>query len=259
MTKHSKGKSSTKRYWMYGYHPVRAAILNPKRTIHRLLLTQNAAHKLTRDIGPIDHYMPEIKSSKYIAELFAADTTHQGFALQLAPLEEKGIDGLSQIVDPKAPLVLLDQVTDPQNVGAILRSVDAFYGKAIITTVRNSPSESGVLAKASSGAIERVPFIKVANLNGAMSKLKEMGYWFIGLEPEGTIELESVLEQTADAQIGMVMGAEGKGLRESVRKQCDYLAHITINPSTNSLNVSTATSVSLYSAFRIRSAAKNQN
>lgn len=252
MARKSKKVNSTQGFWMYGYHPVKAALLNPGRVIHRLVLTQNAANRLVREIGSIDHLKPEIKPTKYFTELFGVDTTHQGFALELAPLEEMGFDSLDFRNNPEQPIVLLDQVTDPQNVGAILRSVEAFFGKAIITTNRNTPSESGVLAKASSGAIERIPIVRVTNLTVAMARLKEMGFWLIGLDLHGEEELESVLQKTTDVKIGFVMGAEGKGLRETVRKQCDYLAQITINNSINSLNVSNATAICLYSAFKIR-------
>ena len=237
---------------MYGYHPVKAALLNQSRVIHRLVLTQNAANRLARDIGSIDHLNPEIRVTKYFTELFGSDTTHQGFALELLPLEERGLESLDLLNSPGQPIVILDQVTDPQNIGAILRSAEAFYGKAIITTSRNAPGETGALAKTSSGAIERIPIIRVTNLTVAMAKLKEKGFWLIGLDLLGENELETVLQETTDVKIGFVMGAEGKGLRDSVKKKCDYLAHITINNSINSLNVSIATSICLYSAFRIR-------
>ena len=237
---------------MYGYHPVKAALLNPKRIIHRLIVTQNAANRLTKEIGSIDHLKPEFQTSKYFNELLGADATHQGFAIELSPLVEENLDSLDLVNNPDQPIVLLDQVTDPHNVGAILRSVEAFSGKAIITTSRNAPGETGVLAKTSSGAIEHIPIIKVTNLTVAMARLKEKGYWLIGLDPQGENELETVLTNTNDVQIGFVMGAEGKGLRDSVKKKCDYLAQITINNSINSLNVAIATSICLYAASCIR-------
>ncbi|MXZ50820.1 MAG: 23S rRNA (guanosine(2251)-2'-O)-methyltransferase RlmB [Rhodobacteraceae bacterium] len=250
--KNSNRKKARNRYWVFGYHPVKAALLNPNRVFHRLILTQNAANKLQKDMGTLDHLKPEIRSSKFIADLLGSDATHQGFALEVEPLPEYGLSSLDLTDVTFKPVVLLDQVTDPQNVGAILRSTEAFFGKAVITTSRNTPVESGVLAKASSGAIERIPLIRVSNLSVAMKALKDKGCWLIGLDPLGEDELENVLQATSDVNIGFVMGAEGRGLRESVRNQCDYLAKITINSTIDSLNVSNATSICLYSAHVIR-------
>ena len=247
MGKNSYRKKTCKRYWVFGYHPVKAALLNPNRVSYRLILTQNAANKLQKVMGTLDNLKPEIKSSKFIADLLGSDATHQGFALEVEPLPEYRFDNLDFADGPFKPIVLLDQVTDPQNVGAILRSAEAFFGRAVITTSRNTPVESGVLAKASSGAIERIPLIRVSNLSVAMKVLKEKGCWLIGLDPFGEDELEKVLQVTSDVNIGFVMGAEGKGLRESVRNQCDYLAKIAINCTIDSLNVSNAASICLYS------------
>ena len=252
MRTNSKGRKSSRRFWIYGYHPVKAALLNTERKTFRLVLTQNSAKRLSDEIGFIDNLKPEIRTTKFFTELLGSETTHQGFALELSPLEEKGLDCVDFSENPMDPIVILDQITDPHNVGAILRSSEAFFGKAVITTSRNTPSESGVLAKASSGAIERIPLVKVINLVAAMEKLKDLGFWLIGLDIQGDDELEPILQKTSDVQIGFVMGAEGKGLRESVKKKCDYLAKIPINKAINSLNVSNAASICLYSAYRIR-------
>ncbi|MCY4308964.1 MAG: 23S rRNA (guanosine(2251)-2'-O)-methyltransferase RlmB [Rhodobacteraceae bacterium] len=250
--KNSNRQKARNRYWVFGYHPVKAALLNPNRVSHRLILTQNAANKLQQDINTLDDLNPEIQPSKFIADLLVSGATHQGFALEVEPLPEYRFDNLDLNNGPLKPVVLLDQVTDPQNVGAILRSAEAFFAKAVIATTRNTPVESGVLAKASSGAIERIPLIRISNLSVAMKVLKENGCWLIGLDPLAEDELENVLLSTSDVNIGFVMGAEGRGLRESVRKQCDYLAKITIKTTIDSLNVSNAATICLYSAHVIR-------
>lgn len=227
--------------FIYGLHTVRAALLNPKRKPVRLLATRNAHARLDLDTRTAQRCPVEIVEPKAIDRETGPDVVHQGVLLETLPLEPKPLEALGD-----SDLVLvLDQVTDPHNVGAIMRSAVAFNAGALITTARHSPQESGVLAKTASGALEIIPHIEVRNLADAIETLKRIGYTTIGLDSEGP----DVMERTVSGKrIALVLGAEGKGLRQKTRETVDHLARLDMPGPIKSLNVSNAAALSLYVA-----------
>lgn len=180
-----------------------------------------------------------------LARLVPSDAPHQGVVIEVEPLEEAWLDGLLGSAPERAVLLILDQVTDPHNVGAILRSAAAFSAIGIVTQDRHSPPESGVLAKAASGALERVPWVRVVNLARVLEEVGEAGFWRIGLTGDAETELKDAL---GPARIALVLGAEGAGLRPNTREHCDALARLPISEAAESLNVSNAAAVALYAA-----------
>ncbi|AZO58013.1 MAG: RNA methyltransferase [Mesorhizobium sp.] len=226
---------------LYGLHTVRAALDNPRRKIKRMLVTRNAAERLA--IGDLSalSFMTELVEPKDIDKITGSDAVHQGVLIEAEPLKPKRLDTLG---DTKLVLVL-DQVTDPHNVGAILRSAVAFGAGALITTARHSPQESGVLAKSASGALEHIDQIEVKNLADALGQLHDAGFQTIGLDSEGSAELE---KSFAGGKIALVLGAEGKGLRQKTRETVTALARLDMPGAIRSLNVSNAAAVSLYAA-----------
>jgi 23S rRNA (guanosine2251-2'-O)-methyltransferase len=228
---------------LYGIHTVRAALDNPRRKINRLLVTRNALSRL--ELGePLDlPYPAEIVEPREIDKLVGSDAVHQGALIEAMPLKPKR---LSDLKDTRLVLVL-DQVTDPHNVGAIMRSAVAFSAGALITTGRHSPQESGVLAKSASGALEHVDHIEVRNLADALGELADLGFQTVGLDSDGA----AVLEETfAGTRIALVLGAEGKGLRQKTRETVSALARLDMPGVIRSLNVSNAAAISLYAAHR---------
>ena len=234
---------------LYGLHTVRAAIDNPRRTIRRLLATRNAlerlgigeAHKLA---FPVEQVEP-----RAIDRLLGSEAVHQGVLLEAEPLRPKRLDALGE----EKLVLVLDQVTDPHNVGAILRSAVAFGAGAVIATSRHSAHESGVLAKAASGALELVDLIEVGNLAVALETLHEAGFRSIGLDSEGAATLEEAL--AGGGRTALVLGAEGKGLRHKTRETVSSLARLDMPGAIKSLNVSNAAAVALYAA---RQAARHE-
>ena len=225
---------------IYGLHSVSAAIKNPDRTIHRLLATRNAAQRLD---ARRDGLEPEIVEPKALDRLVGEDAVHQGVVIEVEPLPEPTLDAL-----PASDLVLaLDQVTDPHNVGAILRSAVAMNAGAVLMTARHAPGESMVLAKAASGAMEHIPLVRVRNLADALGTLREKGYRTIGLDSEGDGDLADTIAGDA---VALVLGAEGKGLRQRTRTSVDQLVRIDMPGAIRSLNVSNAAALSLYIARR---------
>ncbi|MDX1581253.1 MAG: 23S rRNA (guanosine(2251)-2'-O)-methyltransferase RlmB [Alphaproteobacteria bacterium] len=238
--KPGKSSSGSERYWLFGLHTVRAALDNPRRSYGRLLATRNAANAL--GTSPVE---PEIVDRKKIDNLVRADAVHQGIALEVDPLPDAWLDDV--LKDPPDLLVMLDQVTDPHNVGAILRSAAAFGAGAVITTLRHSPPETPVLAKSAAGAMELVPYVRLANLARGLERLGKEGYLRIGLEGEGDLtpgSLGTVL--SPGMRCVLVLGAEGKGLRQLTRETCDVLLRLPIEAKVDSLNVSNAAAVALY-------------
>jgi len=227
---------------IYGSHAVAAALANPARRIRRLWATRNVADRFA---GPIAEraIRPEIVEARALERIAGAGVVHQGAVLEAAPLPQPDIadlpgDGL---------LVLLDQVTDPHNVGAILRVCAAFGVTALITTARHSPSATGVVAKTASGGLEHVHYIKVTNLARALSELKDRGFAVVGLDSDG----DSVLEEAVPpGPLALVLGAEGKGLRRLTRERCDTVARIALPGPIASLNVSTAATLALHIASK---------
>jgi 23S rRNA (guanosine2251-2'-O)-methyltransferase len=228
---------------LYGLHTVRAAIDNPRRKIKSMLVTRNAAERL--EIGDIAAlpFPAEIVEPRDIDRITGSDAVHQGVLIEAEPLRPKRLDALG---DTKLVLVL-DQVTDPHNVGAIMRSAVAFGAGALITTARHSPQESGVLAKAASGALEHIDQIEVKNLADAIGQLHEADFQTIGLDSDGPAELETSF---SGGKIALVLGAEGKGLRQRTRETVTTLARLDMPGAIRSLNVSNAAAVSLYAAKR---------
>lgn len=229
-------------YWLYGLHAVRAALLNPHRQVRRLAVTAAALEKLEgaweeRKLGP------ETLAPDALSRLLPEGAVHQGVALEVSPLAEVSLDEYLERAKEKRPLVLLDQVTDPHNVGAILRTAAAFAAGAVVVTRDHAPQESAVMAKASSGGIEIVPLIHVTNLSQAMETLKKNGYWCAGLDGEAKQTLAQAKLGPATA---LVLGAEGAGLRRLTSERCDLLVRLPIAPAMESLNVSNAAAVALY-------------
>jgi 23S rRNA (guanosine2251-2'-O)-methyltransferase len=225
---------------LYGWHPVTAALQNPARRVRKLLATENAARRLADENIPASP-PAEIVRPDAIAARLAPDAVHQGLYLEADPLaappiEELATDGL---------VLVLDQITDPHNVGAIFRSAAAFAVAAIVTTARHSPDATGVLAKAASGALEHVPFVTVQNLARGLAALKERGFLVIGLDSSGEDDLAAL---PLRRPLALVLGAEGKGLRQLTKETCDHVARLDLPGAIQSLNVSNAAAVALYVA-----------
>lgn len=231
------------RVFLYGLHTARAALDNPDRTIHRLLATENALGRLGIADPSALPFAVEIVRPPAIDALTGPDAVHQGVLVEAEPLASKTLEDLG---DGRL-VIVLDQVTDPHNVGALMRSGVALAADALVTTARHSPAESGVLAKAASGALEHLPLIRVRNLANAISELNDRGFQSIGLDSEGPAPLEQTVCGT---RIALVMGAEGKGLRERTRATVTDLARLDMPGAIRSLNVSNAAILALYLARR---------
>lgn len=233
---------------LYGVHAVAAALANPAREIGRLLLTDNAEHRLAAAIST-RNAKPQKVAPRDLDRLLGADTVHQGAFLETVDLEEPTLEGLAASCAAAGPLIVLDQVTDPHNVGAILRSAAVLGAGGLIMTRRHSPPLSGALAKAASGGLEVVPVALVGNLARAMEELGELGVHRIGLDGDGETTID---EAGLSGAIALVLGAEGKGLRRLTRESCDVLARVPAAGAFGSLNVSNAAAVALYAAARER-------
>jgi 23S rRNA (guanosine2251-2'-O)-methyltransferase len=227
---------------LYGLHPVESALANPDRTVVRVLGTENAAHRLGALLAKRGLTL-EAASPKDLDRLLGPDTVHQGIALEAAPLPPVALDE----VDPDGTLLVLDQVTDPHNVGAALRSAAAFGASGLVMTERHSPPLQGALAKAASGALDLVPVILVKNLAQALAELGERGFQRVGLAEEAGQALETA---ALSRPLALVLGAEGKGLRQLTREHCDLLCRISTASALASLNVSNAAAVALHWASR---------
>ena len=228
---------------IYGLHTVRAVLDNPARTVRRLVVTRNAAARLGLAEPLALPFPAEIAEPRDIDRILGDDAVHQGVMIEAEPLKPKRLSTLTD-----TPLVLvLDQVTDPHNVGAILRSGVAFGAGALITTARHSPAETGVLAKSASGALEHIDLIEVRNLAEALEELHAAGFETIGLDSEGPAQLEDTF---AGDRVALVLGAEGKGLRQKTRATVTALARLDMPGVIHSLNVSNAAAVALYAARR---------
>ncbi|MFK4658304.1 23S rRNA (guanosine2251-2'-O)-methyltransferase [Bradyrhizobium japonicum] len=223
---------------LYGWHTVTMALANPQRQIRKLTLTENAAKRLA-DENIATRVTPEIVRPQEIDRLLSPDAVHQGLLAEADALPSPDIETLDQ----EGMVLVLDQITDPHNVGAILRSAAAFAVKAIVTTARHSPEATGVLAKAASGALELVPMVTVQNLARALTALNERGFQTVGLDSEGSEDLSNV---TLREPLALVLGAEGKGLRQLTRETCSVVARLDMPGEIKSLNVSNAAVLSLY-------------
>lgn len=233
-----RGTAGYVRLW--GRHPVEAALKNPDRTHRKLWATREGIDSLDGEL-PSD-FPVEYADVQDLARLVAKDAPHQGLVLECEPLDGVFLDEVAT-GDPARPIVMLDQVTDPHNVGAILRSAAAFGAAAIVTQDRHAPPEGGVLAKSASGALETVPWVRVVNLARALDEVAEAGYWRIGLAGEADTTLAETL---TNGPVALVLGAEGEGLRHNIAQHCDALARLPITSDIESLNVSNAAAIALY-------------
>ena len=233
------GTANRPRLW--GKHAVAAALDNPERKVLRAWTTRETAGfmQFPKDVAVTLAEPPDL------GRLVPHDAPHQGVVIEVEPLAEVWLDELLTTASEHAVLLVLDQVTDPHNVGAILRSAAAFGAVGIVTQDRHSPPESGVVAKAASGALERVPWARVVNLARALEEIAEAGFWRIGLTGDAKTSLKDAL---GPQRVALVLGAEGPGLRPNTREHCDALARLPITDAVESLNVSNAAAIALYAA-----------
>ncbi|WP_114857568.1 23S rRNA (guanosine(2251)-2'-O)-methyltransferase RlmB [Azospirillum brasilense] len=241
---------------LYGLHPVSAAWLNPERRIHRLIATEAGRAALEPVLAQakargLQRPSPMPADRNDLDRMLPPGAVHQGVAVDAAPLEETGIEDLCAEADsdPSALIVVLDQVTDPHNVGAILRSASAFGAKAVVVTERHAPETTGVLAKSASGALESVPLVRVTNLARALADLQQAGFWTVGLAESGT---STLAQCNLTGRTALVLGAEGAGLRRLTMERCDVIARLPTQGPVGSLNVSNAAAVALYEVARLR-------
>lgn len=235
---HRPSKPATGRPRLWGRHAVTAALANPERRPLKLWATREAAARLE-----LPKELPlTLADVADLGRLVPADAPHQGLVLEVKPLEGVYLDELLE-APGDGPLLVLDQVTDPHNVGAMLRSAAAFGARGIVTQDRHSPPESGALARAASGALELVPWARVVNLARALDEIAEAGFWRVGLTGEAP---RTLAETLGSARIALVLGAEGEGIRQNTAAHCDELARLPISPRVESLNVSNAAAIALY-------------
>lgn len=238
--------------WLFGLHAVRDALVNPQRERLRLVVTKNALDKLEAEVAA-SGMAPEVVDPRAFNVPIDPESVHQGAAVEVRPLNWGKFEDVCAAGDGLPLVVLLDRVTDPHNVGAVLRSAEVFGARAVIAPRHHSAPETGALAKTASGALERQPYLKVTNLSEAMATLKDMGFTLIGLDGDGPVTLDEAVARVGGRPIALVMGAEGPGLREKTRETCDMLARIPFAGAFGSLNVSNAAAVALYAATRTQS------
>lgn len=250
MSKPKKSQKARKNnIWIYGKHACYAAINNPKRHIHTILVTQNGYKEL--EALNIQHQLHsicpvKIVASSIIEQSVGQNATHQGIAIECLPLQQPSLSSLlGDKKDQKSQILLLDQITDPHNIGAILRSAAAFNIQAVITTKHHAPQETGTLAKTACGALETIPVITVTNIRQTLDELKKHDYWCIGLDGYADQTINQInLKQYSN--IVLLLGAEGKGLRKLTRQECDILIKLPISNQVESLNVSNAAAIACY-------------
>jgi 23S rRNA (guanosine2251-2'-O)-methyltransferase len=236
-----KGGSNPNRPRFWGKHAVAAALDNPDRKVLKAWATREAADfmRFPPEMAVVMAEAPDL------GRMVPHDAPHQGVVIEVEPLEDMWLGDLLADAPEKSVLLVLDQVTDPHNVGAIMRSAAAFGAIGMVTQDRHAPPESGALAKAASGALERVPWVRVVNLARALEEIAEAGFWRIGLAGDATSELKDAL---GPPRVALVLGAEGPGMRSNTRDHCDALARLPISDAVESLNVSNAAAVALYAA-----------
>lgn len=232
----------SKGYWIYGRHPLEAALQNPKRRFHELLLTREAQEQLKGKIPP-KVKVSVISNAEFskVADLKGA--VHQGYAARVDYLENDDLSDITFANPSELTLVALDQVTDPHNVGAIIRSAAAFGVAGVIMQKANSPEESGVLAKAAAGLLEQVPLYYVGNLSQALKDLKKEGFWVFGMD--GSAD-DTISKMKDFPKRVIVMGSEGDGMRRLIKESCDVLVKIPMHKGVESLNVSNAAAIAFY-------------
>lgn len=244
----SKKAARQETVWLFGLHAVRDALLNPVRDRLQLVVTKNAADKLSAAIEA-SGMVPEICNPRKFNAPLDPGSVHQGAALEVKPLNWGTLEEVALAKNDLPPrLVLLDQVTDPHNVGAILRSAEVFGANAVIGTQRHSPPETGALAKTASGALERQPYLRLRNLADTINELQALGYIVLGLDGTAEKTIEVALSNHMTRPVAMVLGAEGSGLRQRTKDTVDDLVRIDFASNFGSLNVSNAAAVALYAA-----------
>ncbi len=242
----AKKAEAAQTVWLFGLHAVRDALMNPAREKLRLVVTKNALAKLQEAVDTAA-ITPEIDDARRFSAPLDPGSVHQGAALEVKPLDWGRLEDVA--IGADAPrLVLLDRVTDPHNVGAILRSAEVFGASAVIGTRHHSAPETGALAKTASGALERQPYLRVRNLADAIIALQAMGYIVLGLDGTAEQSVEAALSGRKDRPVALVLGAEGPGLREKTKETCDALVRIDASGGFGSLNVSNAAAVALYAS-----------
>ncbi|MBL6937748.1 MAG: 23S rRNA (guanosine(2251)-2'-O)-methyltransferase RlmB [Alphaproteobacteria bacterium] len=234
--------------WLYGTHAVRAALANPKRFVKRAVLTERAAEDVgAKLLGRVRHELTDMHG---VSKILPEGSVHQGVALLVEPLPRPDLDAVLAAAEPgkRRVVLVMDQITDPHNAGAILRTAAAFGVTAVVVQDRHSPPESGVLAKAASGALDVVPLVYEVNIARAMENLGKANFWRIALAGDGDTTLREAMEPNRD--IALVLGSEGAGVRRLVRESCDVSAYVPIDATMESLNVSNAAAVALYEVRR---------
>ncbi len=233
--------------WLFGLHAVRDALRNPAREKLRLVLTRNARDRLGEAVPEAGIAIEEADPRRFPAPLDPG-SVHQGAALEVQPLDWGSLETVA--LGTGGPIVALDRVTDPHNVGAILRSAEVFGARAVIAPARHSPPETGALAKTASGALERQPYLRIGNLSDSLLRLRAMGFVCLGLDGDGAHEVAEAAAGAGTRPLVLVLGAEGPGLRARTRECCDALVRIGAAGAFGSLNVSNAAAVALYAASR---------
>lgn len=242
---HRPSAAPSGRIRLWGRHAVTAALANPERTLRKLWGTHDAIAALGISPSMLTVSYAEVAD---LGRMVPADAPHQGLVLEVDPLPDRWLDELFEKADSpedRRPIIVLDQVTDPHNVGAVLRSAVAFDALGIVTQDRHSPPESGALARAASGALEVMPWIRVVNLARALDEMAEAGYWRVGLTGHTKVMLGEAL---VPGKLALVLGAEGEGMRQNTEAHCDVLAKLPISPKIESLNISNAAAIALYAA-----------
>jgi len=234
--------------WLYGIHAVKAALGNPQRKSRRCVLTGHAAESIAEPL--LRGVAVQLAEVEQVARLLPAGAVHQGVALQCDPLPRRDLRDIAVGAGPKIVLIL-DQISDPHNVGAILRSAAAFDAAAVIVQDRHAPPESGALAKAASGGLDLVPYMPVVNIARALEQLGEAGFWRVALGGDAGVPLAQAI---VDGDLALVLGSEGEGVRQLVRARCDQSAAIPTGKRMESLNVSNAAAIALYECRRGRAA-----
>lgn len=242
---HVRKKMSAKplSLWLYGRHAVLAALCNPRRRVSRLLLTEKNQATLPSEVRERLHNTKvELVDNQKISELLPEAAVHQGWACHVDALQELGLS----FCKDKQRVLLLDQVTDPHNIGAIMRSAAAFDVDALIMTERHAPGETGIVAKVACGALEQVPVIYVTNVAQSLDMLKKQGFWVLGLDGKADTALHEAPQYDKTV---FILGAEGKGMRQRTQESCDVLVSLPMSKKMESLNVSNAAAVALYQLY----------
>jgi 23S rRNA (guanosine2251-2'-O)-methyltransferase len=241
-------REQTRGYWIYGWHAVIAALSNPERMVHQLTLSPQAAERLTLPNRRLP--APNVMEPRAMDQWLGSDTVHQGIAARVEPLEPYMLEDILNIADPSGPVLILDQVSDPHNVGAILRTAAAYDAVAVVVPRDHSAPETAVMAKAACGGLDLVKRVVVTNLANALRELQNAGWWVVGLDGEATTLLHTIEYPSKTA---LVLGAEGKGMRRLTSERCDQLVRLPISGRMESLNVSNAAAVALHHLATSRS------